>query len=37
MAYEDLKRRQSAMWGSGPYQRVTGTIADVHERVVRAA
>ena len=34
MAYEELKQRQSAMWGSGPYQRVTGTIADIHERVV---
>ena len=34
MAYEELKQRQSAMWGSGPYQRVTETIADIHERVV---
>ena len=34
MAYEELKERQSAMWGSGPYQRVTDTIADIHERVV---
>ena len=28
MAYEELKQRQGAMWGSGPYQRVTDTIAD---------
>ena len=34
MPYEELKERQSAMWGSGPYQRVTDTIADIHERVV---
>ena len=34
MAYEELKQRQSVMWGSGPYQRVTETIADIHERVV---
>jgi SAM-dependent methyltransferase len=34
VAYEELKRRQSAMWGLGPYQRITETIADVHERVV---
>jgi SAM-dependent methyltransferase len=34
MAYEQLKARQSAMWGSGPYQRVTETIADIHELVV---
>ena len=34
MAYEELKERQSVMWGSGPYQRVTDTIADIHERVM---
>jgi ubiquinone/menaquinone biosynthesis C-methylase UbiE len=34
MAYEELKERHSVMWGSGPYQRVTDTIADIHERVV---
>jgi hypothetical protein len=22
MAFEELKMRQSAMWGSGPYQKV---------------
>jgi SAM-dependent methyltransferase len=34
MAYEQLKRRQSVMWGTGPYQRITETIADIHERVI---
>jgi SAM-dependent methyltransferase len=34
MAYEELKTRQSVMWGNGPYQRVTETIADLHEVVV---
>jgi SAM-dependent methyltransferase len=34
MAYEELKQKQSVMWGTGPYQRVTETIADIHERVV---
>jgi SAM-dependent methyltransferase len=34
MAYEELKQRQSVMWGNGPYQRVTETITDVHERVI---
>jgi hypothetical protein len=29
MAFEELKQRQSVMWGSGPYQRVTETIADI--------
>ena len=34
MAFEELKQRQSVMWGNGPYQRVTDTIADIHEAVV---
>ena len=34
VAYEELKQRQSAMWGNGPYQRVTETLADIHELVI---
>jgi SAM-dependent methyltransferase len=34
VAFEKLKERQSAMWGSGPYEKVTETIADIHELVV---
>lgn len=34
MAYEELKQRQSVMWGKGPYQRITETITDIHELVV---
>ena len=34
MGYQELKQRQSVMWGTGPYQRVTETITDIHERVV---
>ena len=34
MAFEELKERQSVVWGTGPYQRVTETIADIHENVV---
>jgi SAM-dependent methyltransferase len=34
MAYEELKERQSVMWGTGPYQRITETIADIHELIV---
>ncbi len=34
MAFEELKQRQSVMWGNGPYQRITETIADIHELVV---
>jgi SAM-dependent methyltransferase len=34
MAFEALKEKQGVMWGSGPYQNVTDTIADVHEVVL---
>jgi SAM-dependent methyltransferase len=34
VAYEELKQRQSAMWGYGPYQRITDTITDIHELVI---
>jgi ubiquinone/menaquinone biosynthesis C-methylase UbiE len=34
MAYEELKQRQSVMWGNGPYQRVTETLTDIHDIVV---
>jgi SAM-dependent methyltransferase len=36
MAYEELKERQSVMWGNGPYQRITETLTDIHERVIDA-
>jgi SAM-dependent methyltransferase len=34
MPYEELKQRQSVMWGNGPYQRITETLGDIHERVI---
>jgi SAM-dependent methyltransferase len=34
MAYEELKQRQSVMWGTGPYQRITETITDIHDLVI---
>ncbi|MGH3038937.1 MAG: class I SAM-dependent methyltransferase [Gaiellaceae bacterium] len=34
MAFEELKERQSVVWGTGPYQRVSETITDIHEHVV---
>ncbi len=33
MAYEELKERQSVMWGQGPYQRITETLGDIHDLV----
>lgn len=34
MAFEELKARHSVVWGTGPYQRITETITDIHELVV---
>lgn len=34
MAFEELKARQSVIWGNGPYQRITETITDIHELVI---
>ena len=34
MPFEELKARQSVMWGSGPFERVADTIRDVHEVVL---
>ena len=34
MAFEELKQRQSVMWGKGPYQRITETLRDIHERLI---
>jgi SAM-dependent methyltransferase len=34
VAHEELKQRQSVMWGDGPYQRITETISDIHDLVI---
>jgi SAM-dependent methyltransferase len=34
VAFEELKQRQSVMWGAGEYQGVTETIPDVHDLVL---
>jgi ubiquinone/menaquinone biosynthesis C-methylase UbiE len=34
MAFEELKQKQSVMWGTGPYQNITETISDIHELVM---
>jgi ubiquinone/menaquinone biosynthesis C-methylase UbiE len=33
MGFEELKAKQSVIWGTGPYQRITETISDIHEVV----
>jgi SAM-dependent methyltransferase len=34
VAFEELKQKHSVVWGTGPYQNITETIADVHEAVL---
>ena len=34
MAFEELKERQSIMWGIGPYQEITETLKDIHSLVI---
>jgi SAM-dependent methyltransferase len=36
MAFEQLKERQSFVWGNAPFEQVADTIADVHRVVVDA-
>jgi SAM-dependent methyltransferase len=33
MAFEELKQKQSAMWGTGPFERVEATITELHDAV----
>src|SRR5690242_15763354 len=33
MAFEELKQKQSAMWGAGPFEQVEATITDLHDAV----
>jgi SAM-dependent methyltransferase len=34
MPFEELKQRHAVVWSSGPYQGITETITDIHERVL---
>src|ERR1700755_1682513 len=34
MAYEELKQKHSVVWGNGPYQNITDTLTDIHDRVI---
>src|SRR4051795_9993382 len=34
MAYEELKQKHSVVWGNGPYQHITDTLGDIHDRVI---
>src|SRR5918994_7312322 len=34
VAFEELKQKQSVVWGMGPYQNITETITDLHALVI---
>lgn len=34
MAFEELKQRHAAMWGSAPFEQIAGTLADMHEAII---
>ena len=36
MAFEELKAKQSVMWGSGPYQGISDHLAIAHDHLMRA-
>lgn len=34
MAFEELKQRHGVVWGTGPYERISATIADLEDELV---
>ena len=34
MAFEELKQRQSVVWGSAPFERIADELADIHDHLV---
>jgi len=34
MAFEELKQRHAAMWGSAPFERIAKTLAEMHRTIV---
>jgi SAM-dependent methyltransferase len=34
MAFEELKQRQSAVWGSAPFERIAEELTDIHDHLV---
>ena len=37
MAFEELKQRQAAMWGAGPFEVIAPSLLEMHETIVAAA
>jgi SAM-dependent methyltransferase len=36
MAFEELKARHAAMWGSAPFEQIAGTLAEMHDALIGA-
>lgn len=36
MAFEELKARHAAMWGSAPFEHIAGTLAEMHDALIGA-
>ena len=34
MPFDELKRRQAAMWGAGPFERIAHTLGDMHDLMI---
>jgi SAM-dependent methyltransferase len=34
MPFEELKQKHSVVWGTGPYERISATLADMHDDLV---
>jgi SAM-dependent methyltransferase len=34
MAFEDVKERQSVMWGAGPFEEIEATITELHDAII---
>jgi ubiquinone/menaquinone biosynthesis C-methylase UbiE len=36
MAFEELKQRQAAVWGSAPFENIASTLADLYQEIIAA-
>ena len=36
MAFEELKERQAAMWGAGPFEQIADTLVEMHDSLIAA-
>src|SRR5262245_57189570 len=36
MAFEELKQRQAAMWGAGPFEEIAPSLVEMHDALIAA-